>query len=115
MPTCSDAELVWIDEDRLAAAGAQPWTQLPCWVPQEGEFAGFLEADTAKAGKQGCGAGPSKTPCAIPGSGCSGKLCRLSGRIVRCTAFHPRSKRNYSPPDSETGLAPVRIRTGPDS
>lgn len=51
--TGSDAELVWIDEDRLAAAGVQPWTQLPCWVPQEGEFAGFLEADTAKAGQAG--------------------------------------------------------------
>ncbi len=51
--TGSDAELVWIDEDRLAAAGAQPWTQLPCWVPQEGEFVGFLEADTAKAGQAG--------------------------------------------------------------
>lgn len=45
----SDAELVWIDEARLAAAGAQPWTHLPCWVPPSGEFAGFLEADTSKA------------------------------------------------------------------
>nr|WP_253253044.1 NAD-dependent epimerase/dehydratase family protein [Rhodococcus erythropolis] len=51
--TGSDAELVWIDEGRLAAAGAQPWTQLPCWVPQEGEFAGFLEADTTKAARAG--------------------------------------------------------------
>lgn len=51
--TGSGAELVWIDEDKLAAAGAQPWTQLPCWVPQKGEFAGFLEADTAKAARAG--------------------------------------------------------------
>ncbi|MCW2777026.1 MAG: hypothetical protein JWN17_751 [Frankiales bacterium] len=47
--TGSDAELVWCDEQRLAAAGAEPWTHLPCWVPEEGEFAGFLEGDVARA------------------------------------------------------------------
>ena len=34
--TGSDAELVWVDEADLAAAGVQPWTQLPCWVPESG-------------------------------------------------------------------------------
>lgn len=47
--TGSDAELVWVNEDDLAAAGVEPWTQLPCWVPERGEFQGFLEADTARA------------------------------------------------------------------
>ncbi len=51
--TGSDAELVWVDEQRLAAAGAQPWTHLPCWVPTGGEFAGFLEADTSRAAAAG--------------------------------------------------------------
>lgn len=51
--TGSDAELVWVAEDELEAAGAQPWTQLPCWVPEGGEFAGFLEADTARAARTG--------------------------------------------------------------
>jgi 2'-hydroxyisoflavone reductase len=51
--TGSDAELVWIDEARLAAAGVEPWTQLPCWVPEVGEFAGFLEADTSRAAQTG--------------------------------------------------------------
>ena len=51
--TGSDAELVWVGEDELAAAGAKPWTQLPCWVPESGEFAGFLEADTARAAATG--------------------------------------------------------------
>lgn len=51
--TGSNAELVWIDEERLSARGIQPWTHLPCWVPQTGEFAGFLEADTAKAARAG--------------------------------------------------------------
>lgn len=64
--TGSDAELVWIDEERLAAAGAQPWTHLPCWVPASGEFAGFLESDTSKA------------------SG-AGLVCRAVGDTVRDT------------------------------
>jgi nucleoside-diphosphate-sugar epimerase len=51
--TGSGAELVWVDEDRLAAAGAAPWTHLPCWVPEQGDFAGFLEADTALAAATG--------------------------------------------------------------
>ena len=51
--TGSDAELVWVDEAELAAAGAQPWTQLPCWVPETGDSAGFLEADTALAARTG--------------------------------------------------------------
>ena len=51
--TGSDAELVWTGEDALAAAGAEPWTHLPCWVPEAGEFAGFLEVDTARAAATG--------------------------------------------------------------
>lgn len=51
--TGSDAQLVWCSEDDLAAAGAAPWTQLPCWVPESGEFAGFLEADTSRAAATG--------------------------------------------------------------
>jgi len=47
--TGSDAELVWVDEADLAAAGAQPWTQLPCWVPESGELAGVMSSDTSKA------------------------------------------------------------------
>jgi hypothetical protein len=51
--TSSDAELVWVSEDDLRAAGIQPWTQLPCWVPEQGEFAGFLEVDTCRAAATG--------------------------------------------------------------
>lgn len=56
--TGSDAELVWVSESDLAAAGAQPWTQLPCWVPETGEFAGFLEADTSRAAATGLSCRP---------------------------------------------------------
>lgn len=51
--TGSDAELVWIGEAELAAEGVQPWTQLPCWVPEGGEFAGFLETDASRAARTG--------------------------------------------------------------
>jgi 2'-hydroxyisoflavone reductase len=51
--TGSDAELVWIPESELAESGVEPWTQLPCWVPEVGEFAGFLEVDTSLAAATG--------------------------------------------------------------
>ncbi|MDP9434821.1 MAG: NAD-dependent epimerase/dehydratase family protein [Actinomycetota bacterium] len=47
--TGSDAELVWVDEETLERLGVQPWTQLPVWVPERGEFAGFLESDVSRA------------------------------------------------------------------
>lgn len=51
--TGAEAELVWISEQELTAAGAEPWTHLPCWVPEQGEFDGFLEADTTTAAATG--------------------------------------------------------------
>jgi 2'-hydroxyisoflavone reductase len=47
--TGGGAELVWVPQDVLLAAGAEPWTQLPCWVPEGGEDAGFMENDTSLA------------------------------------------------------------------
>ena len=47
--TGSGAELVWVDEADLAAAGAQPWTHLPCWLPETGEDAGLMTGDTRRA------------------------------------------------------------------
>jgi len=47
--TGGTAELVWVPEDEVLAAGAEPWTQLPCWVPENEEFAGFMEGDTSQA------------------------------------------------------------------
>ena len=51
--TGSDAELVWVPESDLAAAGAEPWTQLPCWAPESGEFAAFMKADASLAAETG--------------------------------------------------------------
>ncbi len=35
--TGSDARLVWVDPDVLEAADVQGWTELPVWVPAQGE------------------------------------------------------------------------------
>lgn len=51
--TGSDTELVWVAESALAEAGVEPWSQLPCWVPESDPFTGFLEADTALAAATG--------------------------------------------------------------
>ncbi len=50
--TRSDAELVWVSETALQAHGVEPFTQVPCWVPEAGEFAGFLEADTSRRSRR---------------------------------------------------------------
>lgn len=37
----SDATIVHADAAFLAAQGIAPWSELPCWLPQEGETKGF--------------------------------------------------------------------------
>ena len=44
----SGARLVWADEERLVAAGVEPWTELPLWAPGA-EYAGLQRADTRRA------------------------------------------------------------------
>jgi 2'-hydroxyisoflavone reductase len=51
--TGSEADLVWVDEADLSAAGAEAWTQLPCWVPETGDAAGLLAGDTSRAAAAG--------------------------------------------------------------
>jgi 2'-hydroxyisoflavone reductase len=36
--TGSDAELVWIPDERLLEAGVEPWTELPLWLPEAGTW-----------------------------------------------------------------------------
>jgi 2'-hydroxyisoflavone reductase len=45
----SDAEPVWVDADFLVQSGVTPWTELPLWVPEVGEYAGFMRVDCSKA------------------------------------------------------------------
>jgi 2'-hydroxyisoflavone reductase len=36
--TRSDARAVWRDDDALSAAGVEPWTELPLWMPAPGTW-----------------------------------------------------------------------------
>jgi nucleoside-diphosphate-sugar epimerase len=49
--TGGHSELVWIDEDRLAEAGAEPWDELPLWLDldRQPDFRGFLAVDIGRA------------------------------------------------------------------
>jgi nucleoside-diphosphate-sugar epimerase len=47
--TGGSAELVWVDEQTVLASGAEPWTQLPGWLPEDEEGRGFMESDTSRA------------------------------------------------------------------
>jgi nucleoside-diphosphate-sugar epimerase len=42
-------ELVWGSPEVIAAAGIEPWQELPIWIPPEHEFAGMHGADVRRA------------------------------------------------------------------
>jgi 2'-hydroxyisoflavone reductase len=46
--TGSDAELVWIPDERLQAAEVEPWMELPLWLPAD-EFPGTWQVGTERA------------------------------------------------------------------
>jgi len=50
--TGSDAELAWLPDERLQAAGVEPWTELPLWLPAA-EFPGTWRVGTERAQASG--------------------------------------------------------------
>jgi 2'-hydroxyisoflavone reductase len=46
--TGSDADIVWIDEQRVPDAGVRPWMELPLWLPGT-DYAGMARADISSA------------------------------------------------------------------
>jgi 2'-hydroxyisoflavone reductase len=44
----SDANVVWVDDQRVLDAEVQPWTELPLWLPGD-EYAGMARADITRA------------------------------------------------------------------
>ena len=50
--TGSGAELAWVPDERLQAAGVEPWTELPLWLP-ESDFPGTWEIATERAQASG--------------------------------------------------------------
>lgn len=51
--TGSRARLVWASPEQVAAAGIEPWTELPIWLPPEGEDAGMHRGDVSAALAEG--------------------------------------------------------------
>jgi nucleoside-diphosphate-sugar epimerase len=47
--TGSDAELRWTDPDTVLAAGIEPWTDLPVWIPPGEDHAAMHQGDVSKA------------------------------------------------------------------
>ncbi len=47
--TGSDATFTWVPADFLGEHGVGPWMQMPCWLPGEGEYAGFGSRNIDKA------------------------------------------------------------------
>jgi len=45
--TGSGARLVWVEPGVVEAAGIEPWTELPVWVPPDGEAAGVHDGDVS--------------------------------------------------------------------
>lgn len=45
----SDAELVWVDEHFLLGHGVAGWSDMPLWIPDQENMAGFLAVDIRKA------------------------------------------------------------------
>ncbi len=47
--TGSDAELVWRTPEEILAAGVQPWTQLPIWLPPGEDYDAVQTTNVSKA------------------------------------------------------------------
>ncbi len=47
--TGGSASLVWATAADIAAAGIQPWTELPIWLPPHGEGVGMHDGDVSRA------------------------------------------------------------------
>jgi 2'-hydroxyisoflavone reductase len=51
--TGAEAELSWVSREAVSAAGIAPWTELPIWVPPDGELAGLHAGDVTAAFARG--------------------------------------------------------------
>jgi nucleoside-diphosphate-sugar epimerase len=45
----ADTRLTWVAPDAIAAAGIEPWTELPVWLPDDDEYAGMHDANVERA------------------------------------------------------------------
>lgn len=74
--TGSDARLRWTAPEVIEAAGIEPWTQLPVWLPPGRTTTRCTAATSARRTVRACGAARSRRPCGTPGRGCSASAAR---------------------------------------
>jgi nucleoside-diphosphate-sugar epimerase len=85
------AQIVWVAEGDLLAAGIEPWSQLPLWIPSTaGDMAGFFRVDGSRA----VGAGLRPRPLAQTARETLAARARdgepqPSGRTVRVPGLEP--------------------------
>ena len=60
----SDARLTWVSTEFLEAHQVSPWSDLPVWVPGEGDSAGFARRDIGRAVQAGLTFRPLPTTAA---------------------------------------------------
>src|SRR4051795_8372512 len=128
--TGSDARLTWVPDDALAAAGVEPWTEVPLWLP-EADAPGTWRVDAARAqaaglrcppgaGTGGGGWGGARgglTPRARGRPACAaarwprrwptcGRGCRRAGPRRRARTGSPRTPRAGSRPSASARSSP---------
>ncbi|MGZ5206484.1 MAG: hypothetical protein ACXWIZ_16260, partial [Caldimonas sp.] len=60
----ANVRLAWVATEFLEAKGVSPWSDLPVWVPGQGDSAGFARRDIAKALRAGLTFRPLPTTAA---------------------------------------------------
>ena len=88
--TGSAARLVWAPPEVIEAAGIEPWTELPIWVPPDGEAAGLHDGNVAAAYA-------------------AGLACRPAEETIAATWQWIQAE-GYPPARPGTGLAPDKER-----
>ena len=51
LEAAGDAELRWIEDEKLEAADVEPWVEMPLWTPER--YAGTFGVDNARAAAAG--------------------------------------------------------------
>ncbi|TDR48861.1 2'-hydroxyisoflavone reductase [Tahibacter aquaticus] len=62
--TTAGAQLTWVPADFLAANKVSPWSDMPAWVPADGDSAGFAQRSNKKALDKGLNFRPLATTAA---------------------------------------------------
>jgi 2'-hydroxyisoflavone reductase len=87
--TSADVKFTWVDADFLAKKNVQPWSDMPVWVPGQGDSAGFSRVNHDRAIAKGL-------------------TCRPLAETAKDT-LEDYKKRSSKPPGKlNAGLAPER-------